>query len=242
MLIGYGTAICYVGLVLTASRGGYLSAGVSLLVFAFLSLTVLRRTRSRSFWKVSGAGALAAVVLSLVIVLFISRSPFLRGRAQHTFETTNMRVDLWRGALQQWKLQPILGTGAGTYLYYGRLFRTERVQLDPIYTHNDYLNLLAEYGYCDIGSGPGVAWDLSVLFDAPDDPKIHAATIATPSGLHAAVAVPVLEAGKAVLCEKPIDVTIEAVDAILAAEKKGRGRLACVFQARFGSGAQQLKA
>ena len=50
------------------------------------------------------------------------------------------------------------------------------------------------------------------------DPQVHAATVATPSGLHAAVAVPVLEAGKAVLCEKPIDVTIEAVDAILAAE------------------------
>jgi len=74
------------------------------------------------------------------------------------------------------------------------------------------------------------------------DPQIHAATVATPSGLHAAVAVPVLEAGKAVLCEKPIDVTLEAVDAILAAEKKGNGRLACVFQARFGAGAQKLKA
>src|SRR4051812_38012498 len=74
------------------------------------------------------------------------------------------------------------------------------------------------------------------------DPKIYAATIATPSGLHADVAVPVLEAGKAVLCEKPIDVSIEAVDRILAAEKKGGGRLACVFQARFGAGAQKVKA
>lgn len=74
------------------------------------------------------------------------------------------------------------------------------------------------------------------------DPEIHAATVATPSGLHAAVAVPVLEAGKAVLCEKPIDVTLEAVDAILAAEAKGNGRLACVFQSRFGAGAQKLKA
>ncbi len=73
------------------------------------------------------------------------------------------------------------------------------------------------------------------------DPLIHAATVATPSGLHAAVAVPVLEAGKAVLCEKPIDVTLEAVDAILAAEKRGGGRLACVFQSRFGAGAQLLK-
>ena len=74
------------------------------------------------------------------------------------------------------------------------------------------------------------------------DPRIHAATVATPSGLHAAVAVPVLEAGKAVLCEKPIEVTLDAVDAILAAEKKGRGRLPCVFQSRFGAGAQRLKA
>ena len=74
------------------------------------------------------------------------------------------------------------------------------------------------------------------------DPAVLAATVATPSGLHAAVAVPVLEAGKAVLCEKPIDVSLEAVDAILAAEKRGGGRLACVFQSRFGAGAVQLKA
>jgi predicted dehydrogenase len=74
------------------------------------------------------------------------------------------------------------------------------------------------------------------------DSAVHAATVATPSGLHAAVAVPVLEAGKAVLCEKPIDVSLEAVDAILAAEKRGGGRLACVFQSRFGAGAQRLKA
>ncbi len=83
--------------------------------------------------------------------------------------------------------------------------------------------------------------DFGSLEEIIASPEIHAVTVATPSGLHAAVAVPVLEAGKAVLCEKPIDVTLEAVDAILAAEKKGNGRLACVFQSRFGAGAQQLK-
>ncbi len=146
MLVGYGTGICYVGLVLTGSRGGYLSTGVSLVVFAFLSLTVLRRAPGRLFWKIGGAGALAAIVFSLLTIHFMGKSPFLSNRAQNTFETTNMRVDLWQGALQQWKLQPIFGTGSGTFLYYGRLFRTDRVQQDPIYTHNDYLNLLAEYG------------------------------------------------------------------------------------------------
>jgi hypothetical protein len=98
------------------------------------------------FWKVGGAAAAIAIVLGLIAFYGVSKSPFLSGRAQSTFETSNMRVDLWKGALEQWKLQPIVGTGSGTFMYYSRLFRTDRVQKDPIYTHNDYLNLLAEYG------------------------------------------------------------------------------------------------
>src|SRR5580693_3071009 len=58
------------------------------------------------------------------------------------------------------------------------------------------------------------------------DPEIHAVTIATPSGAHAEIAVPFLEAGKAVLCEKPLEVSLEAVDRILAAAKRGGGILA----------------
>lgn len=159
VLGGYAMATCYVGLILTGSRGGYLSACLSLLVFAILSLATLHRTSTGLFWKLAGAGTLAAIVLSGLVIYSISKSPFLSDRAQNTFETTNMRVDLWRGALQQWKLQPLFGTGSGTYLYYGRFFRTDRVQLDPIYTHNDYLNLLAEYG---LVGGVGLALFLGV--------------------------------------------------------------------------------
>ena len=74
-----------------------------------------------------------------------------------------------------------------------------------------------------------------------EDPEIHAVTIATPSGAHAEVAVPLLAAGKAVLCEKPLEVSMEAVDRILAAEKSGGGVLAGVFQMRLGRGARLLK-
>jgi O-antigen ligase len=159
MLVGYGTGICYVGLVLTGSRGGYISTVVSLVVFAILSLAILRRTEGGLFWKVGGAGLLAAILLSALTIYAVGRSSFLTSRAQQTFETTNMRVDLWKGALQQWKLQLIFGTGSGTFLYWGRFFRTDRVQLDPIYTHNDYLNLLAEYG---LVGAVGVALFLAV--------------------------------------------------------------------------------
>ena len=73
------------------------------------------------------------------------------------------------------------------------------------------------------------------------NPLVQAACITTPSGAHAESAVPLLKAGKAVLCEKPMDVTLGAVDGILAAAREGGGVLAGVFQNRLGRGAQLLK-
>lgn len=73
------------------------------------------------------------------------------------------------------------------------------------------------------------------------DPQVQAVCITTPSGSHAESAIPLLKAGKAVLCEKPMDVTLEAVDGILAAAREGGGVLAGVFQNRLGRGAQLLK-
>ncbi len=80
------------------------------------------------------------------------------------------------------------------------------------------------------------------LDELVSDPSIRAACIATPSGLHAESAVPFLRAGKAVLCEKPLDVTRGSLDAILDAERTGGGVLAAVFQNRLGRGARALKA
>jgi predicted dehydrogenase len=73
------------------------------------------------------------------------------------------------------------------------------------------------------------------------DPEIRAVCITTPSGAHAEAAVPLLEAGKAVLCEKPLEVSIVACDRILAAAARGSAILAGVFQMRLGRGARLLK-
>ena len=79
------------------------------------------------------------------------------------------------------------------------------------------------------------------LQEIAQDPAIQAVCITTPSGSHAEAAVPILEAGKAVLCEKPMDVTLEAVDRIINASRRGGGLLAGVFQNRLGRGAQHMK-
>ena len=146
ILIGYGAAVCYFGLVLTGSRGGYLSTVASLVVFGVLSLWLTRRTGASRFWRIAALAAAASVIVAIGIVFTVSKNDFLTKRAQNIFETQNMRMDLWPAAVQQWKLNPVFGTGSGSYLYYGRMFRAERMQVDPVRVHNDYLDLLAEYG------------------------------------------------------------------------------------------------
>jgi O-antigen ligase len=147
LLVLYITAICYVGVLLTASRGGYISSAVSLLVFFLFTLLVLRRAGKQLFTKFGGIAIFAAILIFITASFFTDKMLFLNDRARASIEEANdLRIDLWKAALQQWKLQPLTGTGSGTYLFYGRQFRSERTDRDPIEVHNDYLHLLAEYG------------------------------------------------------------------------------------------------
>lgn len=79
-------------------------------------------------------------------LFFMTRSASLQMRLAQVYDPTNMRPLMWQAALTQFQLEPWTGTGSGTYLYYGRLFRSASVQNDPMHVHNDYLELLAEYG------------------------------------------------------------------------------------------------
>lgn len=74
-----------------------------------------------------------------------------------------------------------------------------------------------------------------------EDSAIDAVTIATPSGSHAELAIPFLKKGKAVFCEKPLDVTTEKVDRMLRAAGDYGTILAAVLQLRLGAGARTLK-
>jgi O-antigen ligase len=145
LISAYATVICYFGLILTGSRGGYLSAVGSLLVFLTLSGLVLRQVSGRFLLRVGGPAVIVAAVVGLAAFFFIHKNAYLSDRAQNMFEK-NVRLKMWSAAIEQWKLQPLFGTGSGTYLYYGRQFRTPKLQTDPVYVHNDYLQLLAEYG------------------------------------------------------------------------------------------------
>ncbi|MBI3944954.1 MAG: Gfo/Idh/MocA family oxidoreductase [Armatimonadetes bacterium] len=64
-------------------------------------------------------------------------------------------------------------------------------------------------------------------------PDIDVVSIATPSGVHSDMTVAALRAGKHVLCEKPPDVSVAKVDAMIAAQRETGKKLEIVFQSRF---------
>ncbi len=65
------------------------------------------------------------------------------------------------------------------------------------------------------------------------DDGIDAITIATPSGAHMEAAVAAAKAGKHVICEKPLEVTLERVDAMIDAHEQSETVLGGIFQNRF---------
>ena len=72
------------------------------------------------------------------------------------------------------------------------------------------------------------------------DPTIDAVSVCVPSGRHAEVGVPALLAGKHVIIEKPMEVTLEACDRLLEAQRASGRTLAVVSQHRFDTAAQRV--
>ena len=146
VMLGALAILCYIGVILSGSRGGIFSSLVSILVFALLSirtLAIARPEKRIGWYAVAILGGLT--LLFGAIVYGGLQSEFVRQRVEQTAED-NIRILNWEAALDQFNLAPVFGTGAGTHLIYGRLFRRPKIQADPVHAHNDYLELLAEYG------------------------------------------------------------------------------------------------
>jgi len=65
------------------------------------------------------------------------------------------------------------------------------------------------------------------------DPEIDLVHLCVPSGYHAQLGIRAAKAGKHVLTEKPIDITLEAADALIAACREAGVVLSCISQHRF---------
>ncbi|MBE0537927.1 MAG: Gfo/Idh/MocA family oxidoreductase [Phycisphaerae bacterium] len=103
-------------------------------------------------------------------------------------------------------------------------------------------------GFCDAGSGRAKQLADKYACRAfadyrrmTEDDGIDILAIATPSGFHMEPAVAAAEAGKHVLCEKPLEVTLDRIDAMIAAHKKAGTQLGGIFPYRFNDAMTPLR-
>ena len=73
------------------------------------------------------------------------------------------------------------------------------------------------------------------------DPSVDAVVICTPSGTHAAQAIQAARAGKHVIVEKPLALTLEEADAVLRCCRENGVQLGTILQRRFSPGVVKLK-
>ena len=85
--------------------------------------------------------------------------------------------------------------------------------------------------------GAAAHTDLSAVLQRDD---VDAVSICTPSGLHADGAVAALDAGKHVVVEKPLDVSLAAADRIIDAEKRSGKTVAVISQHRFDKSSEKV--
>ena len=76
---------------------------------------------------------------------------------------------------------------------------------------------------------------------AISDPEIDAVVIATRHASHAALTTRALEAGKHVFCEKPLALTLEELERVLAAAAEAPGILAVGFNRRYSPSLGELR-
>jgi predicted dehydrogenase len=76
---------------------------------------------------------------------------------------------------------------------------------------------------------------------AISDPRVDAVLILTPTNAHLEIAEAAFAAGKHVLCEKPLETTVERAERLVAAARRADRRLAVMLQLRFRDASRRLK-
>lgn len=79
------------------------------------------------------------------------------------------------------------------------------------------------------------------LEDMLADPEVQVVTIGTPSGAHLEPAVAAARAGKHVIVEKPLEITLDRCDQIIRECEKHNVKLSAIFPSRFHQSSREIR-
>lgn len=127
----------------------------------------------------------------------------------------------------------IIGSGMIAKFHAKAIEAMEGSQLRAVYSRNpESAQAIADEFDCAASS------DLGAFLS---DPELEIVTIATPSGAHLEPALAAIRAGKHVICEKPLEITTDRVDQMIAEGEKQGVTVCGIFNRRFNPGLIALK-
>lgn len=138
VLCFYFVAFFTVGIFFSISRGGYIAWVVTMCVLVMT--TQSSGSRYGWIWK-----TLILTVISALVLFAIVNSNSVIQRLQQN-PMLDVRVALAKDALTIWQSAPLFGTGAASFRFVHPRIQDKDYSTLAEYTHNDYLNLLADYG------------------------------------------------------------------------------------------------
>ncbi len=150
ILLGYAAVAMVAGLAVTFSRAGWMAAAAGI----FLLLGILLGHGNHRLKAVlllvvmlAGGGYFTSHYLSKTVG-YMQRvaSPDGDSGLEVIGASSDSRRQMWGAAAQMWRDNFWWGVGPAHYDYRFREYRPEIVQARPDRAHNDYLNLLADWG------------------------------------------------------------------------------------------------
>ena len=147
IVAGYAALMMLGGIAVTMSRGGWIGAAAAVAIF---SLWLLRRPQYRI------PVAVLMAVVGIGAAVFLVQSEKARARVDALTESGRkdsglFRAWIWKPAFRMWSDHRLLGVGPGQFDSRFPAYRTPTTPLSPKHVHNEYLELLVEYGA--VGTG-----------------------------------------------------------------------------------------
>jgi O-antigen ligase len=138
----YAALMLLAGLGVSLSRGGYLAGGAALA--GFVAVLVSYRGYRRPV--LIGVAVLAVLTITFALKTDQMQKRFRRMLVPGQIDNIMGRTDLWGAAVRVWTSSPWVGVGPAHFDLRFPAHRPESLQTRPYWVHNDYLNLLADWG------------------------------------------------------------------------------------------------
>jgi O-antigen ligase len=136
----YLLAMFSVGVFFSVSRGGYIAWLSGLFVISCFFIL------QRSFPLKLRLVLLTSCLLVAALFSYMAfQNPFVKSRIDATWKG-DIRLHLAADAIKIWKENPLLGSGMATFDFEHQRIHSGYLSSRAVYTHDDYLNLLADYG------------------------------------------------------------------------------------------------